>query len=153
MRDVHKRPPVANADLKPGADLEMRRRLRQLFDEDPEAFTRAIEDLQRAGKHWPKQLPPIPRKQITRQTQAMLLADYENRSCHGRQVKKDEWLRERAKTGLRYGHAYGEYRWNTADAIWQQVKEAKRLARSDPTFASLVAAYREDFISAGIGTI
>lgn len=133
------------------ADREMSRRLRKLFETDPDAFSRAVAKVQMAGSGWKSLFPRIPAGRITREVLAMLLADYENRNAHGAPVSKSAWLKRRAEHGFKYGHTYGEYSWSTVDAIEKQLKNARAILRADPDFKDEVDAFRRTFLANRIG--
>jgi hypothetical protein len=120
--------------------------LRELHDRDPAAFEFEIAELQRAGKSWSDELPPIEKGvdgkliKVTRDALVALLADFLN--SH---MSAPKYAREWAKGFRRiYFTPYFPGGWESAETVGYYLRKAKRLARRDDDFAGLVEAYLED---------
>jgi hypothetical protein len=127
--------------------VAVRRWLRKLWDQYPDAF----EDVMRAiilnGEHWRKILPPMAGKgtkpqQVTRRMLALLLADFRNwNTTHGKGARKD-FKASLAENGCRYGNPYFVGKWRTSDAVEKQLRAAENLAKHDVDFDAEVESWR-----------
>jgi hypothetical protein len=123
----------------------VRRELRRLLEQYPEAFAFHMYCVQRSiGDSWRLQFPPREGEgdkplQVDRQMLAMLLADYRNRTG-----TRDEFLKDLA--GKACCNPYSAGKWQSADAIKEHLKDARKLARTDLDFEAEVEALREDLL-------
>ena len=124
--------------------IQVKRGFRKLYDEHPVAFEWFVSVLQRSGKSWRRQLPPMENgsgdrpTQVNREMLVLLLADYRNRKG-----SRERFLEDLAQDGCRYGNPYFLGEWATAGAIEKHLKAAEKLAKTDPAFDAEAEAWRE----------
>ncbi|MDX9973347.1 MAG: hypothetical protein RBU21_10200 [FCB group bacterium] len=126
--------------LPTAAIYEMRRKLRALYDSDPQAFEECMRSIVSRGDAWRAALPPMETArgkpiQVSDASLAMLLADYRNRPSG---VSRDEFLDALARKGCAYGNPYFVGEWRNAETIRTHLKNAEKKAREDSSFADEV---------------
>lgn len=119
----------------------LRRELRTLVDLYPTQFETMLRLIAMAGENWRSLLPPQESagdrpQQATRETLALLLADYRNRLPKTRQQFLEDLV------GARFGNAYFVGAFATAETAAYYLKQAEALAKTDPDFDAYVETWR-----------
>lgn len=127
----------------------VRRALRKLFDEFPDAFGVVIEDLIKAGEDWQRHLPRLHRAKIDKMNLLLLLADYRN----AREIlnwKRREFL-ERCAKGYPFSNFYFCGTWRDEETVKTYLVRAERLVKQNPSFASEIPYFQWILRKGGIG--
>lgn len=118
--------------------LKMRRAFALIMHEDPVAFETCVREFMEYGADrfpYPgKSKPGTPEH-----ARKMLLAEY--RLAQKRGITKDEFLESEAERGVRGADQYVAFRWNNAETIRTQLREAQKAAKEDKEFEEGVEFY------------
>ncbi len=120
---------------------EIRRKLRNLYESNPEMFRSCIEEIEYIYQLSPDVVRG--KTTITKSHLSILLAMYLNRQ---KGVSREKFLGDLAEVGCTYQDYYQKGTWDNSEAILKQLKRAQKLVKSDADFKDKVRRVQNNIL-------